>query len=373
MKYSVIAWCLFLIMVSCKRIQKISDAITNPTSRTIFERDFIANDSLFQIYNSEYLSAKRNNLQLELPSIVHLKSQTIGFKILGYTVDLKRGERFKIVSDMNADSLQLAIDLFEFENDSVLLEKPMAANKPRSNGLIYDVIKTGSYKVIIVPYRTNSSDLSLKLVTEPSLLFPVSGKGNKDIQSFWGVERDGGSRSHEGIDVFATRGAPVVAATDGVISNTGNRGLGGKQVWLRDGIFGQSLYYAHLDSIKVSSGERVKIGDTLGFVGNTGNAKTTNPHLHFGIYTSGGAIDPLPFVKLTPQIETVNILLFSKGETQLPKNELRLGADAKNKKLQNIAYQTPVEILGKTKRWFHVRIHDSLQGFMHETLIKEIE
>jgi hypothetical protein len=57
-----------------------------------------------------------------------------------------------------------------------------------------------------------------------------------------------------------------------------------------------SLYYAHLDEQLVSQGERVAKGDTIGLVGNTGNARTTPPHLHFGIYAAGGAINPLHFV-----------------------------------------------------------------------------
>ncbi len=75
----------------------------------------------------------------------------------------------------------------------------------------------------------------------------------------------------------------MAVLANGRIGFTGEKGLGGKQVWLRDTKRGQSLYYAHLDSIAKTSGS-VKTGDTLGFVGNTGNARTTPPHLHFGIY-----------------------------------------------------------------------------------------
>jgi hypothetical protein len=69
-------------------------------------------------------------------------------------------------------------------------------------------------------------------------------------------------------------------------------------VWLADAAHGEHLYYAHLDKQLVRAGQRVRAGDTLGLVGNTGNARTTAPHLHFGIYRSGqGAVDPLPFVQ----------------------------------------------------------------------------
>ncbi|WP_179351802.1 M23 family metallopeptidase [Winogradskyella vidalii] len=363
----------FLILASCKQVQNVTDAITNPSARTIFERDLKVDDSLFQNYNDIYFNAKNNKLQLELPSVVQSNSDTVDFNVLAYTLDLQRGERFKVESNIAADSLQLMMDVFAVENDSIVSEKPLVSNDPDSNHLEFNVTKTGQYKVVVFPNNSHVSDFGLTFFTEPTLAFPVSGKDNRAIQSFWGASRGGGSRSHEGIDIFAPRGTPVVAATDGFISSTGNRGLGGKQVWLRDGVFGQSLYYAHLDSIAVSGGRRVKLGDTLGFVGNTGNAKTTSPHLHFGIYTSTGAVDPLPYVKMLTPIIYEEIALASKGKTQLRTNELRVGANVKTQKLQDLEPKTSLKILGKTKRWFHVQVNDTLQGFMHESLVSEIQ
>jgi hypothetical protein len=100
----------------------------------------------------------------------------------------------------------------------------------------------------------------------------------RDIGSRFGAPRDAGARSHHGIDIFARRGTPVVAAATGVVNRVNVTDIGGKVVWVRD-VLGNSLYYAHLDSQAVSSGMRVNVGDTLGFVGNTGNARTTPPHL----------------------------------------------------------------------------------------------
>ena len=87
-----------------------------------------------------------------------------------------------------------------------------------------------------------------------------------------------------------------MAAAPGTVTRVNETNLGGKVVWLRDTL-GNSLYYAHLDSQAVSSGMQVNIGDTLGFVGNTGNARTTPPHLHFGVYRRGeGPVDPWWFL-----------------------------------------------------------------------------
>jgi peptidoglycan LD-endopeptidase LytH len=149
----------------------------------------------------------------------------------------------------------------------------------------------------IQPQLLVNQYVTVEIVENPKLAFPVKNGSNRDIQSYWGVDRDGGRRKHEGIDIFNKKGTPILAVEDGIISQVGTNNLGGKVVWQRLGLFGQSIYYAHLDSQTVSSGQTVKKGDVLGFMGNTGNARTTPPHLHFGIYTAGGAIDPLLYVQ----------------------------------------------------------------------------
>lgn len=134
-----------------------------------------------------------------------------------------------------------------------------------------------------------------------SLVFPVSGK-KSHVGSFWGDQRDGGRRKHEGIDIFAKKGTPVVAICDGVIASRDNGGIGGKTISLESEDYPWSAYYAHLDKQYVREGQYVKKGQVLGTVGNTGNARYTPSHLHFGIYKSSGAINPLPYVKHSPKI-----------------------------------------------------------------------
>lgn len=85
-------------------------------------------------------------------------------------------------------------------------------------------------------------------------------------------------------------------AASGGVAVPGTNRLGGNVVWLRDPARGLTHYYAHLDTVLVASGQRVRRGDTLGTVGNTGNARATPPHLHFGLY-DGGALDPEPFLR----------------------------------------------------------------------------
>jgi murein DD-endopeptidase MepM/ murein hydrolase activator NlpD len=103
------------------------------------------------------------------------------------------------------------------------------------------------------------------------------------------------------VDIFAPRGTPVLAAAGGVVTSVGTNGLGGNVVWIARPMRGERHYYAHLDRQAVSAGTFVNEGDVIGYVGNTGNARGTAPHLHFGIYASGGAVDPLPYIADTPR------------------------------------------------------------------------
>lgn len=163
------------------------------------------------------------------------------------------------------------------------------------------VSSSGDYRIVLQPELFAGLEYSLAIANGGSLPLPVDGALLRDIGSPFGAPRDGGARIHHGVDIFAPKGTPVTAVTDGRV-RTGTGGIGGKHVWLTGGMLGLGgarYYYAHLDSFAIESGDSVKKGDVLGHVGNTGNARTTPPHLHFGIY-SGGPVDPVPFLKPEP-------------------------------------------------------------------------
>ncbi len=134
-------------------------------------------------------------------------------------------------------------------------------------------------------------------------IVPVAGVRPEDLRSSWQAPRSGG-RKHRGIDIFAEKGTPVVAATDGLVMRVGTDRLGGNVVWM----LGQGLqvhYYAHLDSFAdgLEAGQHVRAGDVLGTVGNTGNARTTPSHLHFALSHASfsrrtrTAYDPTPVLR----------------------------------------------------------------------------
>lgn len=195
----------------------------------------------------------------------------------------------------STDSAELFIDLFEIPADGTVEPKHLHSADTGSTFLEYVVDEDSRYLLRVQPELMAEVSYELNIRAEASLANPVAASLN--IGSFFGDGRDAGARKHEGVDIFGKRLTPVVAAADGRVTRVGDNRLGGKVVWLRPDERNLSLYYAHLDSQLVTPGQVVRTGDTLGLMGNTGNAISTPPHLHFGIYAPGGAVDPLPFLR----------------------------------------------------------------------------
>ena len=131
---------------------------------------------------------------------------------------------------------------------------------------------------------------------ESTISMPLKDVGKKQISDTWLAPR-GVDRLHEGQDIFAPRGTPIYSATRGYIYKAGEDNLGGHTVSVI-GAGGRIYYYAHLDSYAphIAEGDAVTTRTLLGYVGATGNAVGTPSHLHFGVYSTNGAINPLPLL-----------------------------------------------------------------------------
>lgn len=139
---------------------------------------------------------------------------------------------------------------------------------------------------------------------ERKIAMPFADVSKRQIADTWGAPR-GTGRTHEGQDIFAPKGTPILSATKGYVYKIGENNLGGQTVSVISA-GGRVYYYAHLDSYArgLEVGDAVTTRTVLGYVGTTGNAVGTPPHLHFGIYTMTGAINPLPLLsdRTTPRL-----------------------------------------------------------------------
>lgn len=232
-------------------------------------------------------------------------------------------------------------------------------------GGVLPLERSGRYVIRLQPELLASIDYRLHMELDAAVAFPVSGHGLRNIGSVFGDPRDGGRRRHEGIDIFAPRATPVVAVVDGT-AVVRHSNLGGNTVWLRGE--GKSFYYAHLHGAAIDGRERVDAGDVLGFVGNTGNAVTAPPHLHFGIYRRGrGAVDPLPYVVARTFTAAPQPVAYEPGFAAVTAAELNLrpGPGTDSTALDRLGRDTPVRIVGATDDWLRVRTMGGKTGWIH--------
>lgn len=155
--------------------------------------------------------------------------------------------------------------------------------------------------------RARVSEALPKVVNSTTrLLVPVRDLPPNAIVPSWGDERGGGSRSHQGTDIAAPRGHPVVAAAAGTVEKLFQSRAGGTTLYVRSPDRRYVYYYAHLAGYApgIREGLRVSAGDHLGYVGDTGNADAGNYHLHFGVsrmapgdqWHAGRPVDPYPML-----------------------------------------------------------------------------
>lgn len=222
-----------------------------------------------------------------------LRPDAVGFRFAAL-----RGQRIEIILEIeNGAETRMFADLFRVEPGELDPFPQVASYSEHLNRLEFEPRRDGEYLLRLQPELLRGGRYTVSIRTVPALSFPVEGHGVEDILSVFGDPRDGGARRHEGVDIFAPRGTPVLAVAPGVVRSVGTRDRGGLVVSITDPERQLVYYYAHLDEQLTTRGTLVRPGDVIGTVGNTGNAVTTPPHLHFGIYERRwNAIDPWNFL-----------------------------------------------------------------------------
>ena len=294
-------------------------------------------------------------------------------RAVAYHLQAREGQRLVVtVETQGAEPFAMFVDLYDADELEDGGPRRVAGLQEGESRLTMRVREDGAYLLRLQPELLRGGRYVVTVQTTASLAFPVQGRDMRAVKSFWGAERDAGRRSHQGIDIFAPRGTPVLAAADGWVTRVGNTGLGGKVVWQRDEEGGQSLYYAHLDSQIARPGEYLRRGQVLGLVGNTGNARSTPPHLHFGIYRRGrGAVDPYPFVYESREQPPALVADAGwLGELVRTRAAAALSAAPSTRAdtVADIPARTVLHVAGAVGAWYRVRLPDGAEGYLPSRL-----
>ncbi len=288
---------------------------------------------------------------------------------IGLRIELRRGQSVRFEVDLPGDSVTtIFLDAHHAGTAGDSLRQPVAAADSGARAVEFEPRQDGWYLFRAQPELFRGGRFAVSVAIAPTLAFPVAGRDELAIRSRWGASRDGGRRRHQGIDIFAPKGTPVLAASNGRIVDVGENELGGLVVWLRDER-GNGHYYAHLSTQLVTPGAVVAPGDTIGLVGNTGNARTTPPHLHFGIYRRGeGPVDPFWFLHRPPgsvaglQVDTT--LLGGFVRPRAIGTVVRRGPHPDADTLRVVGPSDSVRVVAASGRWFRIRLDDGSHGFI---------
>ncbi len=305
---------------------------------------------------------------------------------LAYRFDLRRGQRLRVVLEGpeeggSVSPGQVFVELFRLRDpDPGTTSRgnalPVAWTDPPVDSLVHEARTSSTYLLRIQPELLVEGRLAVELGTGPSMAFPVADRSTAQIGSRFGAPRDGGRREHHGVDVFAPRGTPVLAAGPGVVTRVRETPVGGRVVWVRDQDRGISRYYAHLDTQLVEEGTRVAPGDTLGTVGNTGNARTTPPHLHFGIYLRGeGPVDPWDFLHIppgrVPELRVDPLRFGTRAGIRASQGELRAAPGGAPLAPEHAS--GPLRIEGGSGEWYRVRLEGGGAGYVRPAALETLD
>jgi murein DD-endopeptidase MepM/ murein hydrolase activator NlpD len=371
------ALALVALLAGCEQVEKLVDARRDQTPHEAYAASLQSAGLASTALGRDWLEAARS--ALSSPQPVPLPYREEGFldaddpAAVGLRVELKRGQVLTVRTGFDAgDPARIFVDVFRLPDQSGDPVRPLVRVDSLPDALVYEPYRDGAYLVRLQPELLRGGRYRVELSLDPSLSFPVDGMDGSSIGSSFGAPRDGGARDHHGVDIFAARGTPALAASPGRVTRVEETNRGGLVVWIRDERRSQNLYYAHLSQQLVAPGSMVERGDTIGLVGNTGNARTTPPHLHFGVYVRGegmrGPQDPVPYLmrprRRLPSLPTEPERLGTWARVDAGGAALALDPEGAAETAEALAPHTPVLLLaGSGGRW-RVRLPDGRVGWL---------
>lgn len=370
----ILAACLAALLAGCAAIEQLPELFSDhqtPRERYLARLEYAG--VMSTALGRDWLDAADRALaEAPLVSAPHAEDGYLPAAepaAIAFRVQARRGQEIAFEFRLPGDSTtQVFLEVWEVSGDSLQPLRYLEAADSGSRSLLLEPRHDGEYLFRAQPELLRGGRFNATLRIGPTLAFPVLNGREHDIGSNWGDPRDGGRRDHHGIDIFARRGTPVLAAASATVRRVETTPRGGNVVWLRDER-GNSLYYAHLDRQAVSAGMRVAPGDTVGFVGNTGNARTTPPHLHFGVYRRGeGPVNPTWFVYRpggrVPALVADTALLGTWARTPHEQVVLRGAPREQGAARRELGRHTPLRVLAAVGDWFRVRLPDGATGYV---------
>lgn len=372
-----------LTVSACEQVEQVRDRFRDLTPYEAYQESLVDAGLAETALARDWMTAGRAALDGAAP--VSLPFEEEGFitadapGAMAYRVTVPHGQKLTADVALETDEeTKVFVDLFRVPASEADPLRPVYSFDSVPGRFEHEPWRGGDFVLRLQPELLRGGHYRVTLRLEPQLAFPLEGYDMRAVQSLFGAARDAGRRSHHGVDIFARRGTPVLATSAGIANRVAVTNLGGKVVWVRDPVRMANIYYAHLDSQHVSNGDRVEPGDTVGFVGNTGNARTTPPHLHLGVYRSGeGPVDPAPFLRPpTGRLPDLTVDLARLGGwVRLRDDGIRLRAAPALRApvLRELEQHTPLRVLAGSGDFFRVRLPDGGQGYVAARLTESAD
>lgn len=324
-------------------------------------------------------NAMKNPLDVEPPFQETFYVDHAAAFAVAYHFSVLKGQRVEIdVAFDGQKRCRLFMDLFRVRGLTYEDWRLVASDNNNEKHLEFEPKQDAEYVLRLQPELLRGGRFTVMIRNMASLGFPVLGYDNRAIGGLFGDPRDGGRRKHHGVDIFAKRHTPVIAPSKAFVRRVSKSAIGGLNIWLRDEKRKDHFYYfAHLQTQEVKENTYVIPGQRIGTVGNTGNARRTPPHLHFGIYVRGeGPVDPLNFIKKinsTPAVISADTKILGQwGRSNRSQVPLKAFAASRSLEIMRLDSHTAMKIQAAAGDTYRILLPDGLSGYVPSRHIESV-
>jgi len=289
---------------------------------------------------------------------------------VAYHFSVIKGQRVEIdVAFDGQKRCRLFMDLFRVRGLSYEDWRLVASANNNEKHLEFEPREDAEYVVRLQPELLRGGRFNVTIRNMASLEFPVLGYDHRAIGSGFGVSRDGGRRKHHGVDIFTKRHTPIIAPSKALVRRVSESDIGGLNIWLHDAKRDLHLYFAHLQTQDVEQNTYVEPGQRIGTVGNTGNARRTPPHLHFGIYVRGeGPVDPINFIKKinsTPKETTADMAMLGQWvRSKQVSISLKASVNSRSDEIARMVPYSAMKVQAASSNTYRVLLPDGQAGYV---------